>query len=268
MFFYKNAFDEVVEILNATLFSVLVDESTDISNTKIMCVSVQYVDPVSGKVVQHLLQLLELDATHSTALDLFKSFKKFCDESKINMKNIVALACDNASVMVGKLKGFQVFLREIVPHLIVLNCVCHTSAIIAKSSCTAIPKEVEELVRSAYNYFANSPKRSQELDEFTEMFCDTTKKLLKLSGTRWLESFKSYERLLELWPALEHYFTLKVFDRCKTETEKSSSTSKISNEERIYKLLTDPCVQFYAHFLEFVLNYFNSFNALKKKINK
>ena len=81
--------------------------------------------------MQHLSQLIQLDATHGSASDMFQSFKKFFDENNIYMKNIVVLGCDNASVMVGKFKVFQAFLREIVPYLIVLNCICHTSAIIA-----------------------------------------------------------------------------------------------------------------------------------------
>ena len=168
--FYKQAFGKLFKILNAILFSVLVYESTDIDNKKVLCISVQYANVASGKIMQRLLQLLELDATRGTASDLFASFKKFFDENQINMKNIVALACDNTSVMVGKFKGFHVYLKEIVPHLILLNCICHTSAIIAKSSCTAIPKEVEELIKSAYNYFSNSPKCSEELADIKLMF--------------------------------------------------------------------------------------------------
>ena len=36
----------------------------------------------------------------------------------------------------------------------------------------------------------------------------------------------------------------------------------MSNEQRLFNLLTDKSVKFYIHFLKFVLNYFNSFNAL------
>ena len=36
----------------------------------------------------------------------------------------------------------------------------------------------------------------------------------------------------------------------------------MSNEQRLFNLLTDKSVKFYIHFLKFVLNYFNFFNAL------
>jgi len=67
---------------------------------------VQYFSEQSGKVVQHLLQILELDGKIGKAEDLFKSFKDFFIRNEINMQNIIALAYDNANVMVEKNKGF------------------------------------------------------------------------------------------------------------------------------------------------------------------
>jgi len=55
--------------------------------------------------------------SESKAEDLFKSFKDFFIRNKINMQNIIALACDNASVMVRKNKGFQKFLKDEVSYL-------------------------------------------------------------------------------------------------------------------------------------------------------
>ena len=141
-----------------------------------VCVYVQYfIIKIFANLVTVCLQLLQLDATHGCASDIFHSFKRFFDENNINIKNIVALGCDNASVMVEKFKGFQAFLRKIVPNLIVLKCICHTSAIFTKLSSSEILKEVDELVRSTYNYFSNSPKRTEECEEFTKMFSDSAK---------------------------------------------------------------------------------------------
>ena len=149
-------------------------------------------------------------------------------------------------------------MREIVPRLIFLKCVSHTSAIIAKSNRLAIPKVVEELLRSAYNYFSNSPKCMQKFEEFTKMFSDDAKRLLRLSGTQWLEAYGSCDRLIELWPTLQHYF-----DKIKIDDKGCSRST--SNEQRIYNLLTNQCVKAYVHFLRFVLNFYNSFNALYQR---
>ena len=259
---YDEAFDKLVKILNTTLFSILIDESADISDKKVFCISVQYVNPTSGKVLQHLLQLFELDVKHGTASDLFGSFQEFFDENKIEMKHIIALGYDNDSVSVSLLNDFQLLLKKNVPYLITLNCVCHTSAIIGESSCLTIPKDVEELVRSAYNYFSSNPKCSQELEEFTMMFSNNAKKLLRLPGPRWLGAYRSYDRLVELWAALEHHFGLQLGE---TTTQDKASSSQSNNEERIYNLLKDPSVNACVYFLNFVLNYHDSFNALYQR---
>lgn len=56
-------------------FSVLVDESTDISLNK-LCVWVKYVD-CSDKVCDRLLQLITIDAKSAGAENLYTSFKQF-----------------------------------------------------------------------------------------------------------------------------------------------------------------------------------------------
>ena len=53
---YPVEFDKIINILNKSKFIILVNESTDISNTKLLCISIQYFSYSSCKVVQHLLQ--------------------------------------------------------------------------------------------------------------------------------------------------------------------------------------------------------------------
>lgn len=55
--------EKLIEILKARKFSILLDESTNITDTKFMCMLVRYVLPVDKKVKTKLLELLALDAT-------------------------------------------------------------------------------------------------------------------------------------------------------------------------------------------------------------
>jgi len=164
----------------------MIDESTDISTKKFLCISVQYFCERTGKVVQHLLQIIELDGRASKAKDIYQSFESFCIENKINMQNVIVLACDNASIMVGKINVFRKYLEEKVPHLVTLNCICHSSALVAKS-CSKIPKEIEDLFKMIYNYFVHSTKHFYELRENLRSYSLPKHKILRLSGTRWFE---------------------------------------------------------------------------------
>jgi len=67
----KHETEKIVEYLKTCRFFILVDESTDISDNKIMCILVRYVSPLNKKVSTSLLDLLFLDATDCSANKIF-----------------------------------------------------------------------------------------------------------------------------------------------------------------------------------------------------
>jgi hypothetical protein len=86
-------------------FSVLVNETTDISTMKLLCILVNYVSPETGKVTR-LLELSHLDARDCAADALFNAFKICLDNKNISLNNLLCVASDEASVMVGKYNSF------------------------------------------------------------------------------------------------------------------------------------------------------------------
>jgi len=58
---------------------------------KLLCVSVQHFCERTGKVIQHLLQIIELDGRAGKAKDIYQNFESFCIENKINMQNVIAI---------------------------------------------------------------------------------------------------------------------------------------------------------------------------------
>ncbi|CAH1366271.1 unnamed protein product, partial [Tenebrio molitor] len=79
-------------------FSVLVNETTDISTMKLLCILVNYVSPETGKVTR-LLELSHLDARDCAADALFNAFKICLDNKNISLNNLLCVASDEASVM-------------------------------------------------------------------------------------------------------------------------------------------------------------------------
>jgi len=111
-------------------FSVLIDERTDISDTKLLCILVKYISPVNKKVVTQLLALLSLDATNCSADNLYKLFKKYLLDYQIPLQNLVGMASDNASVMIGNKNSFLTHLK-VIPQL---NCICHFAALVSSKA--------------------------------------------------------------------------------------------------------------------------------------
>lgn len=97
---------ETINNLRHFPFSILVDESTDVTDQKFMCALVRYMSPTTGCVRTELLELISLDATDCSAEKIYNAFKNCLVSKSIPLTNILGLASDSANVMVGKNNSF------------------------------------------------------------------------------------------------------------------------------------------------------------------
>lgn len=242
--------ENTVENLKHQKFPVLLDESTNITSDKMLCILVKYVSPKTKKCITELLELIQLDATDCSAEKLFLAFENCFKNKTIPLSNIVGIACDNASVMIGIRNSFVSRLKKEVPALITLKCICHTSALISNKACSKLPDSCENLLHSITTYVSGSAKRSANLREFQQFFNVETHKILKLSSTRWLSLEQCVVRLLNNWEVLQHFFLLEV-----TEIKNKSA-------EIIFDSLNNNVIKAYFLFLKYSLHFFNNFNTL------
>ena len=91
------------------------------------------------KCVTELFELVPINAQNCSAEKLYSAFEKSFKNKEIPLSNIAGIACDNASVMTGVRDSFVSRLKKQAPCLIVLNCICHSSALIASKACTKLP---------------------------------------------------------------------------------------------------------------------------------
>ncbi|CAH1111603.1 unnamed protein product [Psylliodes chrysocephalus] len=236
----------LVKDLRDTSFSVLVDETTDISAKKSMCVLVRYTKQF--KVVTQLLELVQLNAADCSAVELYNFLKNCFNKHEIPIANIVGVASDGANVMVGKNNSLFSHLKSEVPDIILMRCICHSSALVA--GCAELPSSVENLIRSISTYISGSAKRCAILQEIQEFMQLETTKILNLSTTRWLSRHACIVRILDNWEAIKHFFTLAVFE------------DKLKSAEDILNKMQDMRSKAYLLFLKYALNFLNSFNAL------
>lgn len=191
---------DLSKLLATKYFSVLIDESTDVAINKLLCIVVKYVDDY-GKICDKLLQML-----------LFLAFSNCLTSKGISISNVIGLSSDNASVMVGKNNSFMTRLQAETKTLVVLPCICHSSALVASRACLKLSRTPEEFLRNMASYFSVSAKRSAQLAEMQFFFLSEQKKMLKLSVTRWLCMQHVVERVLENWDVLIEYFRLEMLE--------------------------------------------------------
>jgi hypothetical protein len=190
----KSETENLVVYLRKNKFSILVDESTDIATKKSLCILVRYTKEL--KLQTQLLELLTIDAADRSAVNLYRQFKDCLQSHNIPVTNIIGVASDGASVMIGKNNSFFTCLKSDVPDALLIRCVCHSAAIIASSACEQLPRTPEELIRNIYNYISGSAKRSSVLQEIQEFMKIEQTKILNVSATRWLSRHASITRIL------------------------------------------------------------------------
>ena len=104
--FGKQFVDELCKTLHGCLFSVVVDETTDRSTNKQMCVIVQYF--LDGKFHSSFLDIIEIH--DSSANGLFNATKECFIHKAIPLENIVGFCSDTTNVMMGNSHSNQQFL--------------------------------------------------------------------------------------------------------------------------------------------------------------
>lgn len=197
-------------------YSIIVDESTDISVTKYLSVAIIYHSKAKSEIVTTFLALCVLETCD--ARGIVEGIKCVLSEYRLNLENLVGIGTDNASVMVGVNNGVYQQLRAHVPHLVLIRCVCHslqlaTSAAVAEG----LPRSLDYLVGDTYNWFARSSSRQQAYKELFAILNSGEEplKIVQACSTRWLSIATAVERVLDQWDELKaHFQILRTAERC------------------------------------------------------
>ncbi|XP_030752333.1 uncharacterized protein LOC115879579 [Sitophilus oryzae] len=175
----KNIYD----ILKSVKFSLIIDESTDLSTTKHLVLICRYFD--GNQIRDRFLTLIAMKS--SKAVDIYREIVSFLNKNNVPfLNNLIGFASDGANVMAGAHESVMAKLKTDIPHIFLMKCVCHSFALCSSSACMKLPRAVEDCIRNIYNYIANSPKRIETLKEFQNFTHTKSTKILHPSQTRWL----------------------------------------------------------------------------------
>lgn len=241
----KESFKQLCSDLKEKKFSLIIDESTDLSTTKHMCLVVRYLK--DNRIRDSFLTLIEVSA--ATASVLYEHIVNFFNEHEIPYKeNMIGFAADGANVMMGANNSVMVLLKRDIPHLFVMKCICHSYHLVASYACEKLPRFVEDFVRDLYNYFSSSPKRVAAYKDF-QTFCNVKMhRLLHPSQTRWLSVHAAVKRVLEQYSALRLFFI------------DATQNNDLLAAENILQKMNDPVTRLFLQFLDFALQLFNNLN--------
>ncbi len=240
----------LVKILRETYFSIIPDETTDVSTEKQLGICVSYFDEKSVRSVTRFFDMVEVE--NCTATGLYKAIKGSFEEKKIPIKNIIGYSSDMTNVMFGEHQSVVALLKKDAPHVLAVKCSCHMIHLCASHACLKLSKTLEDLCRNIYSYFSRSSLRQKELEEFQAFVGVEPHKLLGIGQTRWLSLESCVSRVLEQWAALRLYFTGVVAEKKDPSYTTDSILDGLSNKYLKAQL----------EFLSVQLHRLNEFNTL------
>lgn len=153
-------------------------------------------------MVTHFLTFLSV--TKTTAHDLFIAVSKFCEDNKLDMKNLIGIGTDGASNLCGSQNSLYTLLRKNfnLNDLILVKCICHSLHLCCSKASEVFSDDIDYLLKETYNWFRYSQTRMSQYKEIYNLINtdgnNTIKKFIKftkLSTTRWLSRYHAVEKI-------------------------------------------------------------------------
>lgn len=110
-------------VQKASYYSVLADETKDLSKQEQMSIVLRYVDTETASVTERFLTFIP--AMSLNAEILCKYILDTLDKFNIDPKLMISQGYDGASVMSGHCSGVQQRVREVAPNVIYMHCNAH-----------------------------------------------------------------------------------------------------------------------------------------------
>lgn len=103
---------------------IIIDESTDISSEKFLCVCFKYYSKTKNNVIIDYLSLIPVVETDST--QLYNILTSFLTKVGLKAEHILVIATDGANNLCGRNNSVFTLLRKHNPNIILIKCICHS----------------------------------------------------------------------------------------------------------------------------------------------
>lgn len=186
------------DINNSAFFSVIADESADISGVEQLAIAIRFVDKntVGYCIREEFLGFVPLESMDAKTVSnkILSSLRQF----GLNSSKMVGQGYDGCSVMAGKINGVQKLIQEQYPMASFFHCASHKLNLVVNDL-----NNVQEIrntaasIKEIIRFFRESPLRRQCIPNIP-LFCET----------RWTAKYKSIrifqEHFCSIVDALQH----------------------------------------------------------------
>lgn len=167
-----------------TPYSLVIDETTDVSTKKVMAVIIRYFREDNGKVIDRFLELVE--CSDGKAAAIYDEIKICLEKNKIPFESMIGFGSDNCPTMMGSNNSVKSRILTDIPHIFISGCSSHLIHLCAVAASSRLPSYVEELTRDIFSHFSFSTKRREEFVEYQAFLDLKQHNFLRAGQTRWL----------------------------------------------------------------------------------
>lgn len=206
----------VDKVKNSQFFSILCDESTDISNTKKLIIYMRLIDSDTFVASTHFLGNVTVEGSSCTAVVLFDLIMNFLQDKGIDLSTLIGFGSDGASVMTGRISGVATRFKQKCPHLVSIHCMAHRLNLCTSQASTKVEylKNMEGTFTDLYKYFRQSANRTSELKDIQKVLDSPELKIKEVHEIRWL-AFND-----ALWAVFHSYQVLVTYFRKNRKLQK------------------------------------------------
>ncbi|XP_019212484.1 zinc finger MYM-type protein 1 isoform X2 [Oreochromis niloticus] len=188
------------EIKEAEMYSILLDETSDVSHKEQVSFVVRYFHHMQIK--ERFIEVCNVDTT--TGQELENTVFLLMQKNGLEMKNMYGQGYDGAANMSGMYKGLQARIRAHNEKALYVHCKAHCLNLVLVEASKSSKHFVTffNLVEKLYAFCSGSPKRHAALVKFQESLFPGQRvmELQQLSDTRWAcreKALKALQRNLK-----------------------------------------------------------------------
>jgi hypothetical protein len=115
--------------------SVLFDETTDTSNTKITVIVLRYYSPHLNEIITRYFKLVDCPGGRATGEVIFNLIITSLTTAGLDSKKIIGAASDGINSMIGEHNSVKSRFLNLNNKIFYSKCVCHSAALVASNAC-------------------------------------------------------------------------------------------------------------------------------------
>lgn len=210
---FQDAICQVIEtdlkqkIASSNVVSLMCDESDDISVQKKLVVYVRLI-PKDSSFEPETYFLDNVTIEKGDAETIYTHLKATASDKGIDVKKIMFLGSDGASVMTGRKSGVSARLSGDQPFLVNIHCMAHKLALCTSHAADSVNylKKHREILTNIFYYFKHSSLRTANLSKIVDVLDDKKLKIKEIHAVRWFAFYSALEAVFHTWGSLVTYF--------------------------------------------------------------